>query len=368
MRATLRVVFLAAGVLVIGLWTTAPTGAQSDTTTWKESGMEMRVYDIKALFTRIPIYNFAHVKGTDLAAMNSGGGGGGGGGGALYSESTTTESATFGDPNYGGVAGDQAKHLQDLIEHAVKVKEPWESAGGRGTIGFAISRGLMFVYTIEEGHKQIATLLHQLIPGDKRNVFIDIQVVDLDRAALGDNTVGFMAAADKDKAALKKAVRKVLFSAMLSGTDGQILSSEKGAQQNFVVSAIPVVADHSLGFTPTMDTTEEGLAAKVQASLSSDETKATFDFRLLLSRQVGIYQAKLEGVASYRTAEAVIDLPRIVRDAQAGTLLLPLDTPTIVAGGTVPQSLLTGLEADTAQTEIFYLVTVRSPVPAPAKK
>jgi len=54
--------------------------------------------------------------------------------------------------------------------------------------------------------------LHQILPGDKRNVFIDIQVVDLDRAALGDTAVGFMAAADKDKAALKKAVRKVLFS------------------------------------------------------------------------------------------------------------------------------------------------------------
>ena len=171
-----------------------------------------------------------------------------------------------------------------------------------------------------------------------------------------------MAATDKDKVALKKAVRKVLFSSMLSGTDGQILSSEKGSQQNYVVSVTPVVADRSSGYTPTIDSTTEGLAAKVQASLSSDETKATFDFRLLLSRLVGIRQARIEGVAGYRVATGTVDLPRTVRDAQAGTLLLPLDTPTIVAGGTVPQSLLTGNETDATQTEIYYLVTVRSPV------
>jgi hypothetical protein len=94
------------------------------------------------------------------------------------------ESAKY-DPDYEGDAAGKANHLEDLIQRLVHPKEAWESEGGRSVIEFVVSRGQMFIYTTEEAHKQIDLLLRSILPADKKNVAVDIQVVELDRAALG---------------------------------------------------------------------------------------------------------------------------------------------------------------------------------------
>ena len=70
--AARRTVWLTLAALVIfatGL--TSSVAGQESKEAWKESGMELKVYDIKAFLERTPIYNFARVPGTDREAMTT---------------------------------------------------------------------------------------------------------------------------------------------------------------------------------------------------------------------------------------------------------------------------------------------------------
>jgi len=51
--------------MVVMLAACGAAPAQENGSAWKEAGPELRVYDVKAYFTRTPIYNFARVPGTE---------------------------------------------------------------------------------------------------------------------------------------------------------------------------------------------------------------------------------------------------------------------------------------------------------------
>lgn len=332
-----------------------PARAQNNSPAWKELALELHVYDIKAYFTRTPIYNFARVPGTDEAAMRMNIAGvlsqAGGGGISLFDDS---------DPNYADETSRKARQLKDLIERLVHPKEPWEEVGGRSVIEFVTSCGLMFVYTTEDGHKQIDLLVKHILPAEKRNLAIDLEAVELDRSALGEaSPAGFVARTDKQKEALKKATKKVLRATSVAGADGQVLSSENGVTGTYVSDVEPVIAENTVSWDPTVSTLSEGMLAQIQAVLNSEATEATLDYRLVLMRSVGAHEREIHSATTEQVASAGIELPTTSSDLRAGTLVLPLGCPTIVAGGTVPDALLSGNAEDEATTEVYYVATVR---------
>ena len=350
MRTSLWMMGMVA-VLCAGLC--SPAMGQKNTSAWKESGPELKVYDIKAYFTRTPIYNFARVPGTDEGAMTMDFADAideGDGGVALFDDA---------DPDYTGEASEKADRLRGVIERLVKPKEAWESEGGRSIIDFVIGRGLMIVYTTEDAHKQIELLLKHIVPAKKQNVVIDIRVVELDTAALGDGPpAGYVARDDRRKAALSKAVTKTHAATSVTGTDGQVLSSEKGFTTAYVSDVEPVVAADSLSWDPTVSTLSEGLSVQVQAVLSSDANEATLDYRMILARGVGGHEAATQGATSQQVANAAVTLPRLASDMRAGTLTMPLGCPVVIAGGAVPASLL--VEDNSKGTvDIYTIATVR---------
>lgn len=325
---------------------------QQNATAYKESGCELKVYDIRAYFERTPIYNFARVPGTVEPIVAE----------AAVAYERRTASSLFADtdPDYERDESEKAEELKALIERLVHPKENWEEMGGRSVIEFVTSRGLMFVYTTPDGHEQIDAIVKAVLPGEKRSLAIDIQAVELDKAALGDvPPVGFVAASAEQRAALKKAVKAVHQSASVTGADGQVLSTEKGTAASYIAGSEPVVAEQTVGSMPQIDTLTDGLSAQVQAVLSSDGKRATFDFRLIHARMIAAREVKVQAATTNQKAETTIELPTIISDSQAGTVNVPLGSPMIVAGGTVPMRLLTGNTDDTGTTEVYYIATVR---------
>lgn len=352
-------VSVAAAVLCVVL--SGSAGAQQAATAYKESGCELQVYDIKAYFERTPIYNFARVPGTDEKAMQMHKDSSAGGGGLFAAEYT--------DPNYQRDESQKAEELKSLIQRLVRPKEAWEESGGRSVIDFVTTRGLMFVYTTPDGHQQIKAIVESILPGQKKSLAIDIQIVELDKAALGDvPPAGFVAASAEQKAALKKAVKTVHQTTSLTGADGQVLSNEKGTAKSYVSDTEPVVTEQTVSSDPSIDILTDGFSVQIQAILSSDAKRATLDFRLLQTRAIATRAAKVQAATSYQTTESTFELPTVVSDSQAGTVSLPLGSPMVVAGGTVPAGLLTGNAEDKGTTEVYYIATVRLVDVPPAEK
>ncbi len=356
--ASRRTVVLALAALVIfAMGLASSVAAQDSKEAWKESGMELKVYDIKAFLERTPIYNFARVPGTDQQAMSP-----------KFNLSGTLGTTGAGmfdvadaDPDYLQESRARQRELSDLIQQLVSPKEPWDVHGGRGSIVFLSSRGQMFVKTTPDGHQQIVEILKHVLPGSKSSVVVDIKVVELEGEGLGDGpAAGFVARTDAERAALNNAIRKVHQHVVLTGTDGQVLSNERGLTHSYVSQLEPVISDLAAGLNATVDVLTDGLAVEVQPTMSTDGKTATLDFRLIMSRTVALREG-VNGVTTVlQKQEAAFDLPTIASDAQAGTINLPIDSPMIIAGGTVPAKLVDKNAADdAADISVFYVATVR---------
>jgi len=339
---------------VVMLAVCGPASAQDTGSAWKEAGPELRVYDVKAYFTRTPVYNFARVPGTDESAMALAEQAlveGGGGGASIFDDA---------DPDYEGDAASKAARLMGFVERFVRPKEPWESEGGRSKIDIMVDRGLMVVYTTPDGHTMIETLLKRVVPAEKRNVVIDVRVVELDRTALGvEEPAGFVAVTDPQKETLKKATTKVHARTSVSGTDSQVLSNEKGVATTYVADQEPVVAEAAVGFSARIERLTAGFAVQVQALLDTPGEKAMLDFRMILQRVLGTRTVKVQNAAGETAIEGIIELPTVIADSQAGTLTVPVGAPVVLTGGSVPNSLFTGEENDTDTVDIYYVATVR---------
>jgi len=192
---------------------------------------------------------------------------GGGGGQSLFDEAGP---GTFddADPDYERDAASKAARLMGFVQRFVRPKEPWESEGGRSKIDIMVDRGLMVVYTTPDGHTMIETLLERVVPAEKRNMVIDVRVVELDPAALGvEEPAGFVARTDAQKAALKKATTTVHARTSVSGTDGQVLSSEKGTATTYVADQEPVVAEAAVAWNPVISYLVYGAVLDVKATM-----------------------------------------------------------------------------------------------------
>jgi len=348
----------ATGAAVAMVWVLAVCSAapaqENDGSAWKEAGPELRVYDVKAYFTRTPIYNFARVPGTDESAMAMAEQAlfeGAGGRAGIFADA---------DPDYERDAASKAARLMGFVQRFVRPKEPWETEGGRSKIDIMVDRGLMVVYTTPDGHTMIETLLNRVVPAEKRNMVIDIRVVELNAAALGvEEPAGFIARTDAQKATLKQATTKVHARTSVSGTDGQVLSNEKGAATTYVADQEPVVAEAAVGFAARIERLTAGFAVQVQALLDTPGEKAMLDFRMILQQVLGMRTVKVQNAAGETAIEGLIELPTVIADSQAGTLTLPVGCPVVLAGGGVPKSLFTGEENDTETVDIYYVATVR---------
>jgi hypothetical protein len=137
---------------------------------------------------------------------------------------------------------------------------------------------------------------------------------------------------------------------------------------SYIANSQPVIAEQTVGSSPQIEALTDGLSAQVQAILSSDGRRATFDFRLIHARALAAREVKVQAATANQKAEATVELPTVVSDSQAGTVSVPLGSPMIVAGGTVPKSLLSGNGEDKGMIEVYYIATVRLVELPPAEK
>ena len=169
-----------------------------------------------------------------------------------------------------------------------------------------------------------------------------------------------MARSDNQREALKRSIRKVHQHVALTGTDGQVLSNERGLMHAYVSQREPVVTTLTAGFNVGIDVLTDGLAVQVQPTVSSDGQTATLDFRLIQTRTVALRKGTNDVLTLLLKQQAPFDLPTIASDAQAGTVTLLLNSPMIIAGGTVPAKLVDRTAADdAADISVFYIATVR---------
>lgn len=354
MNATRYVVAAAVAATVLVGSVNLAAGQNTGETTYRELPIELRIYNVKEFFRRVPTYNFAAVPGTVEPRVTPAHEGGGV---SIFAES-------YANPDYAGEARGKADRLRELIVRFVRPKEEWESMGGRSAVDVLPGLGLMLVKTTADGHEQIEPLLERIVPTTPKSLAIDMRLVELDAGELGeDSLVGFAANTEQRRHTLREATGRVVTSTTLTGFDGQVLSSEQGIGTTYVRELTPVVAEAAVGSEPTLAVANTGLNMQVHTVLDDAGETATFDFRLALGRLLRMRESTVQNATGESTVSANFHLPEMASDLRAGTLTMPIGVPVVVAGGELPAALVgptdDAQEDPTATVQLYYVATIR---------
>lgn len=261
----------------------------------------------------------------------------------------------------GGGESKAVEALRDLIERTVRAEEPWESMGGRATLDFYEKYGMMMASTTEKGHQELSRVLDGLAAERAVTVMTTIEAVELDEKFVVDLYARgrFVARTDAEKQALSAAVKRTFVRTSLSGSSGQALSSNSGTPTSFIRDQEPVISDAVGTFDPEVSTMPNGLAVLVRPTLISNSGRLMLDYALCYARERAMRQMEHHVHMVGKQTRTTIDLPTFDCDQRAGTVALSLGCPTIIGGGTVPASLLSGEAEDKGTVELYYIATVR---------
>jgi len=328
-----------------------PAAAQGEAVQVGPPAPEMitRMYDVRPLLEGHPDYGFAFLMRTEDEDPCILADSGGGGAGALFAPVTPSQELT------------PAQHLKELIERLVNCEVGWQSAGGSGTLDIYMPWGEMIVKTTVAGHKQVAATLEAMAARNALTVVTTVQAVELD-PQLADDLLArgsFAARTEDQKKALRAGIKRVFARTSLSGADGQTLSSNSGEPQTYIKDITPIVAESAIAHDPVIACVPNGLSARVRGRLLADG-KAELNYSLCYARLTALRSSEFQGATEDALAKSPVELPATLSDQRAGTVRLDLGVPTVLPGGAVPLSLMTGKDADAGTTvQLDYIVTVR---------
>lgn len=264
----------------------------------------------------------------------------------------------------GGYAENGVERLRTMIERTVRSEEPWESMGGRASLDFYERSRTLIISQTPLGHALVSELLRKFLAERSRTVFITVQAVELD-AAFRDELFdqgNLIARTDQEKARLRAAIKRTYARMTLSGSQGQSLCGNSGRIQSYMADLEPIVCECHVGWKMETQHIPNGLAVNVRPTVTPTGDAVRLDYLFCYARLKDMRRVAArmgEGLAILPPMGATLDLPTCDADQRAGTVVLPLRSPAVIGGGTVPMRLVTGQADDTGVVELDYIVTVR---------
>jgi hypothetical protein len=328
------------------------------------------------------------IGGSGFGGGGLGGGGGGfggaGGGGGFFQisdESTGQEqSGSLGgfSPSLGGGETLQSARLRfsmdDLIEAIQRTIDPmsWEETGGGEGVCTSLG-GLLLVKQTPAVHRQIETLLSSIREEGGTVQAVTLQAYwlllgsdDLDRLSPESKDGDRGGPALVDRNVLKQfADSATSYRGRITCFSDQTVHLVSGRRTTVVVSGVPTVGHHSIGYTPVISVPNIGVLLQVRPTLLPDRPAAVVNLESTVtslaeeepSTPVTSTSAAARPEADQSSASATLKLDRLSIDAHhlATTVRLPLGKPVLagglsMAGGDRPS----GEEA--AERKQLYLV------------
>ena len=217
----------------------------------------------------------------------------------------------------------------------------------------------MTVTQTAERHKQIELILGHLRSRYSQIVTVDVRAVELDDSFIEQAMAGqsMVARTGAQKAALKEAIKRTWHRTTLRGMVGQPLRSSSGQATRFVRDIEALVCEGAVLYSTT-SVMPGGLAVQVRTTPTASGSDIVVDYWLFYSRKLAMRQEILPTEADGQSRKHVLDLPTFICDQQAGTVTLPTDCPTIVAGGSVPAALVSEDRDAKGAVSLYYVLTL----------
>ena len=262
----------------------------------------------------------------------------------------------FGDDYY---AFEQDSTLEEVLRETILSARPGIFDDSDSLISFDNATGRMTVIQTAERHKQIELILRGLRSRYSRVVTVDVQAVELDDGFIERMMTGHPVSArtDKEKEALEKAIKQTWHRTTLRGMVGQPLRSSTGRATRFVRDIEAIEAEAGVGLDSVVSVMPGGLAVQATATPTAGGAALVVDYRLFYGRKLAMRQESVSAELAGRSEKYALDLPTFMCDQRAGTVTLPTDCPTIVAGATVPAALVSEDKSAAGAVSLYYVLT-----------